>query len=107
MGSEDALSWSNAFAKIAWRLHPPAAAEGFAERARSTELTEKDRIAALVALAYIGNKKSIESIVETASSSTGMTKAHSFWWLLNRMGDWKNFNVAGQLKEKEFTTQAI
>ena len=29
-----------------------------------------------------------------------MTKAHSVWWLLNRMGDWKIFNVAAQLKEK-------
>ena len=29
-----------------------------------------------------------------------MTKAHSVWWLLNRMGDWKDFNVAAQLKEK-------
>ena len=100
MGHENSIQWSKTFANIAWRLHPQAAADDFAKRAQSNEIAEEDRTAAIVALAYTGNKKAIDSIVEIASDSTGMTKAHSVWWLLNRMGDWKIFNVADQLKEK-------
>ncbi|MDG1891818.1 MAG: c-type cytochrome [Verrucomicrobiota bacterium] len=101
LGVQDAVSWTPAFAKIAWRLHPAASAKGFAQRALAESLSEEDRKAALVALAYAGTKESVEGIVEAASKAGGMVRAHAVWWLLNRKGSlWRDYKLDGVLKER-------
>ncbi|MBT5925510.1 MAG: c-type cytochrome [Verrucomicrobia bacterium] len=100
LGSQDSVNWSNAFANIAWRLHPSQSAAGFTQRALAEGLSEDDRKAALVALAYAGTKEAVNGIVEAASKSSGMVKAHAVWWLLNRKGSvWADYNLDAALKE--------
>ena len=100
LGSQDATNWSQAFANIAWRLHPEQSAKAFTARALSDQLSETDRKAALVALAYSGSKEAVNGIVEAAAKTTGMVKAHAVWWLLNRKGSlWADHNLDAALKE--------
>jgi len=100
LGSQDATNWSQAFANIAWRLHPEQSAKAFTARALSDNLSEADRKAALVALAYNGSKEAVDGIVEAAAKTTGMVKAHAVWWLLNRKGSlWVDYNLDAALKE--------
>ena len=101
MGNQDSVNWSKAFANIAWRLHPAQSAQAFTQRALAEGLTEDDRKAALVALAYAGTKEAVHGIVEAASKSSGMVKAHAVWWLLNRKGSlWADYELDAALKEK-------
>ena len=101
LGSQDATNWSQAFANIAWRLHPEQSAKAFTARALSDNLSEDDRKAALVALAYNGTQEAVNGIVEAASKTTGMVKAHAVWWLLNRKGSlWADYNLDAALKEQ-------
>ena len=62
---------------------------------------EENQTAALVALAYIGNEKAVCEILKTASSSQGLIKAQSVWWLLTRMqGEWSTYKVKEALKKR-------
>jgi putative membrane-bound dehydrogenase-like protein len=101
MGGEDSLNWSRAFANLAWRLHPAQSARAFTRRALADSLSEEERKAALVALAYAGTQESVMGIVEAASKATGMVKAHAVWWLLNRQGNlWADYGLGTVLKEQ-------
>lgn len=100
LGSQDSTNWSPAFANIAWRLHPEQSAKAFTARALADSLSEADRKAALVALAYNGSEEAVNGIVEAAAKTTGMVKAHAVWWLLNRKGSlWAKYNLDATLKE--------
>ena len=101
LGSQDSVNWSPSFANIAWRLHPAQSADDFTQRALAEGLSEGERKAALVALAYAGSKDAVHGIVEAASKSSGMVQAHAVWWLLNRKGSvWADYNLDAALKEK-------
>ncbi len=101
LGSQDSVNWSTAFANIAWRLHPAQSAEAFTQRALAEGLSEDERKAALVALAYAGTEEAVHGVVEAASQAKGMVQAHAVWWLLNRKGSlWADYHLDAVLKEK-------
>jgi putative membrane-bound dehydrogenase-like protein len=100
--SAGATNWPASFAGIAWRLHPPQSAASFIERALAGSLPEKDRRAAVTALAYIGTAEAVQGIVEVAARTEKLTKADAVWWLLNRKDDaWKAHGLDAALKSRK------
>jgi putative membrane-bound dehydrogenase-like protein len=77
-----AARWPAAFANIAWRLHPDAAATAFAERALATTLPDDQRSKALVALSYINNTEAVKLMADLADSPSKEV-ADEAAWLLN------------------------
>lgn len=94
-----AADWSDAFAWIAWRLHPAAAATDFKTRALLSTLTEDQRKLMVTALAFVKSREAAGMMIELAHTEGFPMKDLAMWWLLNRKGnDWKAYDVEGGLK---------
>jgi len=99
MGQADPLKWTPAFARIAWRLHPPQVAAAMKIRALSGTLSIADRHAALVALGCISTREAALAMADVAAQTTDPLKSDAVWWLLNRKDDqWKEAGLAERLK---------
>ncbi|MBI5774294.1 MAG: c-type cytochrome [Verrucomicrobia bacterium] len=102
IGARHGLSWSPAFAALAWRLHTPQAVSGFRDRALAKELSAADRKAAVVALAFTGTRDAVGAILEAAEKADGLTKAEALWWLLNRKdSEWSGYALDPELKRRK------
>ncbi len=100
-GDADSLKWSDQFAGVAWRLHPPQAVSAFQARALAGTLPVESRKAALVALAYVGTRDSSRALLDTAQKSGGPVQAEAMWWLLNRKDSlWKDHDINAELKRR-------
>jgi len=98
LGHADPLQWTQAFAGIAWRLHPEAAVPGFAARARSTALPLAERRRTLDGLAFVRARAAGEAMVDLAVSGPEDTRELARWWVLDRdTNDWKGFDLARQV----------
>ena len=96
--SGDPLAWSPAFARIAWRLHVPAAVSDLSARARSTTLPLADRRLAVDTLAFIKEPAASKAMLALAEPSSP-AREQAMWWLLNRLsGDWKDHDLGPALK---------
>jgi putative membrane-bound dehydrogenase-like protein len=117
-GHSDPLQWSDEFAMIAWRLHPPESVPAFKTRGLSNALPEKARRDALTAIAFNDTKEAADAMLEVAVATkpaNNVTPAApgtqaapaqlvhdtALWWLLNKKDHaWKPHGVAAALKEK-------
>lgn len=101
MGSADAAGWSEAFAGIAWRLHPKQAVDAFKQRALTESLSIPARKAALVALGYTPERTAAQAVIQVAAKTKGPVKEDAVWWLMNKKDNhWKEFGVMNALKEQ-------
>lgn len=95
------LSWSPAFARITWRLLPPAAVPGLIQRTRDASLTAAERRLAFDTLAFIGNREAVAAIGDFAAGKDEAIKAQAIWWLFNRgLDHWKAFGTREILKQR-------
>ena len=95
---DDPLTWSAPFARLAWRLHVPAAVPDLAARAQSARLTMADRRLALDTLAFIDEPAASQAMLALAAPSSPFREMAT-WWLLNRMSNsWASHNLAPALK---------
>jgi putative membrane-bound dehydrogenase-like protein len=98
LGKGDPLTWSPAFARIAWRLHVPAAVPDLTARARSAKLSLDDRRLALDTLAFISEPAASTAMLGLAGPNSQLRESAT-WWLLNRMSnDWKEHGLLPALK---------
>ncbi len=96
-GSAD--SWSDAFAWLAWRLHPAAAVSDFKARVLSPKLSNDQRKLMLTALAFVPTRAAAGAMIEVAHAKDFPMTELAKWWLLNRKGnDWKAFDVEAGMK---------
>lgn len=94
-----ATDWSDAFAWIAWRLHPTGAAADFKTRALLPDLSEEQRKRMLTALAFVKSREAAGMMIDLAHTEGFPMKDLAMWWLLNRKGnDWNAYDVEGGLK---------
>lgn len=99
MGGADPLQWTPAFARIAWRLHPPQVVAALETRALAATLPLSDRRAALVALGFIPTSEAAHATANVAAQAGDPLKSDAVWWLLNRKDDqWKQAGLAERLK---------
>ena len=94
-----AESWSDAFAWLAWRLHPAAAVNDFKTRILSPKLSDEQRKLMLTALAFVPTREAAGAMLEVAHTKDFPMIDLAKWWLLNRKGnDWKPYDVDGGMK---------
>ena len=72
---DDPLTWSGAFARIAWRLHVPAAVPDLTARARSSKLPLADRRLALDTLAFIDDPAASKAMLTPCSGRRPVPRA--------------------------------
>jgi putative membrane-bound dehydrogenase-like protein len=93
----DALTWSDAFAWMAWRLHVPAAVDDLLTRAQSSQLTADQRRLAMDTLAFVQAPAASRAMLVLAKE--GPLEEPATWWLLNRMSnDWASHDLMPTLK---------
>jgi putative membrane-bound dehydrogenase-like protein len=99
IGSPDPERWSEAFAGIAWRLHPPEAVPAFKQRASSARLGEDQRVRMLTALAFVPTREAAAAMIELAHLRDFPLRELAQWWLLNRKDTiWKGYGIAEALQ---------
>jgi putative membrane-bound dehydrogenase-like protein len=95
---DDPLSWSGTFARIAWRLHVPAAVPDLTARAQSATLPLADRRLALDTLAFVQDPAAAKAMLALAEPKSTL-RDQATWWLLNRMSnDWRDYELRPALK---------
>jgi putative membrane-bound dehydrogenase-like protein len=94
-----AATWSEAFAWIAWRLHPAAAVADFKARALSPSLSTDQRKLMLTALAFVPSREAAGAMMELANTAAFPLKDLAQWWLFNRKGNaWRGFDIDAGMK---------
>jgi putative membrane-bound dehydrogenase-like protein len=94
----DPLTWTPAFARLAWRLHVPAAVPDLTSRARADKLPMADRRLALDTLAFIEDPAASKAMLALAAPSSPFREVATFW-LLNRMSNsWASHGLGPALK---------
>jgi putative heme-binding domain-containing protein len=95
LDARDPLNWSEATAAIAWRLHPRAAIDALAQRARAFSLTPEQRDKAVTAIAFIKDPRAAEAMVRLSSFAPDEVRAAAKWWLGHHAdSDWSDFAAA-------------
>ena len=95
---DDPIAWTGTFARIAWRLHVPAAVPDLAARARSPKLSLADRRLALDTLAFVNDPAASKAMLGLAEAD-GPLREPATWWLLNRLSnDWAQHGLRPALK---------
>jgi len=96
--SADPVAWSPSFARIAWRLHVPAAVADLAARTRSTTLPPADRRLAVDTLAFIDDPAASQAMLGLIDPSSPV-REQATWWLLNRLSNsWAQYGLRPALK---------
>lgn len=89
LGGKDPVKWSDAFADIAWRLHPPSVVAALAARASSRSLAPARRFQALDALAFIKDPEASHAMARLAQTGPDDVRPRAAWWLqFRRSNDW-------------------
>jgi putative membrane-bound dehydrogenase-like protein len=95
---DDPIAWSGAFARIAWRLHVPAAVPDLSARARSSKLSLADRRLALDTIAFINDPAASKAMLGLAEPNSP-SRELATWWLLNRLSNsWADYGLLPALK---------
>ena len=94
----DATSWSPTFARLAWRLHVPAAVADLSARATAASLSAADRRLAVDTLAFVNDPAASKAMLALAQAN-GPAREQATWWLLNRMSNtWAEHGLRPALK---------
>jgi putative membrane-bound dehydrogenase-like protein len=98
LGGQDPLSWSPTFARIAWRLHVPAAVADLTTRAQSRKLSVDERRLAMDTIAFTKDPAASKAMLALAAPDSPVREGATFW-LLNRLtGEWADFGLGPALK---------
>jgi putative membrane-bound dehydrogenase-like protein len=96
-GSGD--KWSDAFAWIAWRLHPNQSVPDLKARAIAPGVTADQSKLMLTALGFNPSPAASAAMIEFANKEGFAQKELASWWLNNRKGNlWKTHNIDEILK---------
>lgn len=92
-------AWTEAFARIAWRLHPPQAVADQKARALSSKVSPEQVELSLTALAFTNSAAAATAMIELANTAGFPQKDLANWWVNNRKGNlWKPYDVDGILR---------
>ncbi|MBL9146580.1 MAG: NPCBM/NEW2 domain-containing protein [Verrucomicrobiaceae bacterium] len=92
-------TWDDAFAKIAWRLHPAEAVSDFKARALNDKLTPEQRKLMVTAIAFAPGREAAGAMLELAHAKGFPMPDLAKWWLMNRKGNtWKTYDIDGSMK---------
>jgi putative heme-binding domain-containing protein len=96
-GSGD--KWSDAFAWIAWRLHPNQAVADLKLRALAASTSPEQSKLMLTALGFNSSPAASGAMIQIANTEGFVHKDLAKWWINNRKGNlWKSHNLDAILK---------
>jgi putative membrane-bound dehydrogenase-like protein len=92
-------AWTDAFAWLAWRLHPPQAVADQKARALSDKVSPEQSKLSLTALGFTRSAAAATAMIALANTNDFVHKNLANWWVNNRKGNlWKPYDVDGILK---------
>ena len=92
-------AWTDAFARLAWRLHPPQAVADQKARALSGKVSPDQSKLSLTALGFTHSAAAATAMIQLANTDGFVHKELANWWVNNRKGNlWKAHNIDGILK---------
>jgi putative membrane-bound dehydrogenase-like protein len=92
-------AWTDAFAWLAWRLHPPQAVADQKARALTADLSADQVKLSLTALGFTPSATAAAAMIELANTAGFSHKDLAGWWVNNRKDNlWKPFGVDDILK---------
>jgi putative membrane-bound dehydrogenase-like protein len=95
---DDPLTWSDTFARIAWRLHVPAAVPDLLARAQSPKLSIAERQLALDTLAFVKDPAASKAMLTLAAPDSSLREPATFWLLNRSSSDWADYGLMPALK---------
>ncbi len=99
--AEDPVAWSEAFARLTWRLHPPAAVGSVLKRALAPQLSAAQRKLALDTLAFTPGAGAAEAMLAAAEDKASPVHGDAMWWLIKRSTeDWAAYGIPAELKKR-------
>ncbi len=91
--------WSDSFAWLAWRLHPPQAVADQKARALSGKVSPDQSKLSLTALGFTRSAAAATAMIQLANTEGFVHKDLANWWVNNRKGNlWKPYDIDGILK---------
>ena len=95
--------WSEQFCALAWRLHVPAAVDGWQARGLDTGLSREEREQAISALAFTPGRAAASAMVTLAQAAPEDVRALAQWWVKHRStNDWRDYGLLSQLGVQGF-----
>ncbi|HVJ44961.1 MAG TPA: PVC-type heme-binding CxxCH protein, partial [Luteolibacter sp.] len=92
--------WSDAFARLTWRLMPEAAVPALKARALDNALSEEQRKLAVDTIAFINAKASADAMLDLAAAESPV-KDQAKWWLTNRSeGEWSSLGIKAEMEKR-------
>ncbi len=94
IGNKPALEYSKNDAQIAWRLHLDQMINDLKVRAMSSKLSIDQRKYAVESMAFNSSKEAAIALLEVFSSTTGVVKSETRYWLVrNKYIRWKTHQL--------------
>jgi hypothetical protein len=101
----DPVKWSDAFARLTWRLMPEAAVAALTERAGSSDVKGVARKLAVDSLAFINTRAAADALISLAVADSAV-RDQATWWLKNRSeGEWSAMNLDPVLRDQGITNK--
>ncbi len=92
-------AWTDAFAWLAWRLHPPQAVADQKVRALSKNVSPEQSKLSLTALGFTPSAAAATAMIQISNTEGFIHKNLAKWWVNNRKGNiWKGYNIDEILK---------
>jgi len=92
-------AWTDAFAWLAWRLHPPQAVADQKTRALSNKVSSEQSRLSLTAIGFTRSAAAATAMIQLANTEGFVHKDLANWWVNNRKGNlWKAYDIDGILK---------
>jgi len=95
----DPANWSEAFADVAWRLHPESAVGDMKAYAMDTSKDTQSRVDMLTAIAYVQSEKGARAMVDIANNAEGAeVTTRARWFVENRdKSYWRQYNLMAEI----------
>ncbi len=102
----DAMLWSDAFARLTWRLMPEAAVPSLKARAASSSLSREKRKLAVDSLAFIKSRAAADAMMDLAAVPDVKDQAN--WWLENRFeGAWASMGLGPEMEKRHLLDKPL
>ena len=111
LGADDPLKWSDPFASLVWRLHPPAAVPALLARAQAPALSPAQRKLALDTIAFTKSTEAAQAmsmLSRSAPEESERTEA-ARWSQFRATNDWANLGAvaSGQRPDKPLYASGV
>ena len=111
LGNPDPLQWSDAFANVVWRLHPPAAVSALLTRVNAQGLSADQRKRAVDTIAFTASPEAAQAMTACASSAPEDVRDDAAWWAqFRRTNLWAPYTgglASGERPEKPVYSSGV